>query len=384
MAISKTKKRNYSRGRQHSLKTALDLQHSNNNNGKLDIVKPYVVAIPSYRRPEILVRATLWTLFRGHIPSKRVTVFLASISERQIYKEIMHNPIESKSRVASVLPKSVSKEQVARYTKWLLGVTLVVGHKGLATQRNFITSFYPSGQHILNMDDDIRNVMRLRVARGNPRDRKYWRLEPLTHKISHSKNIGGTGGIIKSTSSLDEVIQSGFKKAMGAGAYLWGIYPVDNAYFMQPNSSTRLKFIVGPMFGIINRPELASKLDITMDEKEDMERTLRYWRQDGVIIRLNYITVQTAYYDNAGGMQASLDKPLDTRKQAAETAANRLHKMFPDLTQVFYRKSGPRKGWAEIRLKGSRPNKLTQKHPSSGVGSSIRRNVSRKFKRSRK
>lgn len=320
---------------------------------EIAIQKPYVVAIPSYRRPELIARATLWTLYRGNIPSSRITVFLASLDERRLYTNILQNPINSEGQLMAILPKHIQPDHISRYAKWLLGVTLVIGKKGLANQRNFITQWYPTGQHILNMDDDVRNIMRLRVAKGNVRDRRYWTLKPV---------IGDN--------NLDMLIQSGFKKAVAAGAYLWGIYPVDNAYFMQPNSSTRLKFIVGPMFGIINRPELAEKLDITMDEKEDMERTLRFWKQDGAIVRLNYVTVETAYYDNSGGMQASLDMPLEHRKRAASESAERLHKMYPNLTRLYYRKTGPRKGWAEIKLVGSRPQRLTQKTPSTDVGDS--------------
>lgn len=355
-------------------KTSLDLQppftHAQQpNNNTVDVIQPYIVAIPSYRRPELILRATLWTLFRGRITNHNVYIFVANVNERKTYAGAMHDPIASNGRIAALLPKSVSEEQIDRYAKWLLGVQLIVGHKGLDKQRNFITSYFPDGQHILNMDDDVRQVMRLRVSKSNPRDRRYWRLEVVTGSVNNKSN-------------LDTLIQTGFKKAIEAGAYLWGVYPVDNAYFMSPNSSTRLKFIVGPMFGIINRPNLSSRLNVTMDEKEDMERTLRYWREDGVVVRLNYITVQTAYYNNAGGMQNSISigEPLETRKNASIASAQQLHTMFPKLTKIFYRKSGPRKGWAEIRLVGSRPAKQTHKAASSGVGDSY----APKYKRKRK
>lgn len=345
---SKTKKNKTSSTKQRH---TLDLQYLTTDRGEnTSIITPYVVAIPSYKRPELIARATLWVLFKGRVPANHITIFLANTNERHSYATMLQDPIESDGRIKAVLPKNIPDTLVAKYTKWLQGVTLVIGHKGLAKQRNFITSWYPSGQHILNMDDDVRQVMQLRVSKNMPQNRKKWYLAPVT-------------GL-----ALDNLIQSAFHKARATNAHLWGVYPVDNAYFMQPNSSSGLKFIVGPMFGIINRPELSNELDITMDEKEDMERTLRYWMQDGTILRLNYVTIQTAYYDNMGGMQASIDTPLEARKIASEESAKRIHNMFPDLTRIYHRKGGPREEWAEIRLLGDRPLKRTQKNPSSGVG----------------
>jgi len=316
------------------------------------IVTPYVVAIPTYKRPELIVKATLYVLYRAKIPSSSISLFLANAQERNNYVTLLQNPITTETKLTTILPKNTDKQTITKYAKWLLGISIVVGYKGLAKQRNFIRSWYPSGQHILCLDDDVRNVMRLNVSASNPKDRSKWKLIP----------------VIK---GLDKLIQSGFKKSIASGAYLWGVYPVDNAYFMSPNSSASLKFIVGPMYGIINRPELATQLDVTMDEKEDMERTLRHWKQDGAIIRLNYITIQTTYFDNNGGMQASLNSPLNHRKSAADKAATRLHAMFPDITRIYKRKGGPRKEWAEIRLLTIRspkqPHTYTHKNPSSNV-----------------
>lgn len=313
-----------------------------------EIIEPYVVAIPTYKRPELIARATLWVLFSANIPGLRVSIFLANINERQQYIKILQDPIASTSRLEAILPKYISPKQISRYAKWLLGINIVVGHKGLAKQRNFIRKWYPSGQAILSMDDDVHKVKRLKVSASSPNDRSKWKL-------------------VNVIAGLDELIQSAFRKTRDVGGYLWGVYPVDNAYFMSPNSSAELKFIVGPMFGIINRPELAQQLDVTMDEKEDMERTLRHWQQDGVIVRLNYVTIQTAYFNNIGGMQASLATPLEYRKKEAQIAATQLHNMFPHLTRIYNRTGGPRKGWTEIRLTGNKPAKRTQKQPSSYV-----------------
>ena len=343
----KTKKNRLRSRRPYRLNSHTQPTYSEN---KINIITPYAVAIPTYKRPELIAKCTLLVLYRAKIPAANISLFLANSQERNTYVTLLQNPINSEVKLATLLPKHMDSKNITRYAKWLQGINIVVGHKGLARQRNFIRSWYPSGQNILSMDDDVRKVMRLRVSPANPKDRSKWKL-------------------IAVVKGLDELIQSGFRKAKDKGAYLWGVYPVDNAYFMSPNSSYNLKFIVGPMYGIINRPELANHLDLDAqyDEKEDMERTLRHWKHDGIVVRLNYVTIQTNYFDNIGGMQASLNSPFKHRKAAAEKAALRLHNMFPNITRIYKRTGGPRKDWAEIRLVGTRSPKHTHKNPSSYV-----------------
>ena len=128
------------------------------------------------------------------------------------------------------------------------------------------------------------------------------------------------------------------------GAFLWGIYPIANPYFMSPKVTSELKFIVGPMFGIINRKD--GSLKLTIDEKENVERTLQYFMKDKAVLRLNNVTVITKYYTNPGGMQADKDAKKK-RMLDAEKSAQYLHKKYPDLTKIFYRKKTNR---PEIKL----------------------------------
>ena len=72
-------------------------------------------------------------------------------------------------------------------------------------------------------------------------------------------------------------------------SFIWGLYPVNNAYFMFPRMTTDLRFLVGPCFGIINRKNKQLQLTI----KEDVERTLQYYSLDKVILRYNNITIDT-------------------------------------------------------------------------------------------
>ena len=53
---------------------------------------------------------------------------------------------------------------------------------------------------------------------------------------------------------------------------------------MTDTTTTDLRFIVGPMFGMINRHR--PDLQLTLDEKENSERTLQHWVIDKKVLRL--------------------------------------------------------------------------------------------------
>ena len=89
----------------------------------------WIVAIPSYKRYDIIVEKSLATLKRYHIPPSRITIFVADKEEKKLYEE--------------AIPKGSVKD-------------IVVGVLGMDKIRNFILDYYPKGKHIVMMDDDIR------------------------------------------------------------------------------------------------------------------------------------------------------------------------------------------------------------------------------------
>ena len=123
--------------------------------------------------------------------------------------------------------------------------------------------------------------------------------------------------------------------------FLWGVYPLDNGYFMTNKITTDLRFIVGPMWGMINRhlPELK----LTIDEKENTERTLQHWTIDGAVLRFNNIGIDTNYYKNKGGMQ----NEGKNRKEEALKSVYYLNKMYPKITKIYLKKKS---GMPEIKL----------------------------------
>jgi hypothetical protein len=260
----------------------------------------YVIAIPSYQRAELLNKKTLQTLADHNIPSKRIYVFVANKTEEEIYRKILN-------------PNYYGH--------------LIVGEKGLKNQRNFISRYFKNDQEILNMDDDIGGFKILKhhntslKARSTQSYRTKYYLEPL--------------------SNLNEFITNAFKLLRKHTLFLWGLYPIANPYFMTPTISTDLKLIVGPVWGSINRHD--SDLRLTIDEKEDVERTLQYYVKDGGVLRFNNTCVQTTYYKTPGGMQAD---QRDRKKDALESAIY-LNKKYPNLTKLNLSKKS---GYAEVKL----------------------------------
>ena len=82
---------------------------------------------------------------------------------------------------------------------------------------------------------------------------------------------------------------------------------------------------------------------ITIDEKENTERTLQHYTIDGAVLRFNNIGIETRYYKNKGGMQ---DEGKN-RKEEALKSVYYLHSKYPKLTKIYL---GKKSGVPEIRM----------------------------------
>jgi len=246
----------------------------------------YIIAIPSYNRSKLIQIKTLALLKKHNIPPERITIFVANQEQYNQYK-------------TEISPQ-------------LYG-NLVIGVIGLRNQRNFIMNYYPEGKHIVQMDDDLDKIM----------------------ELTEDKNL-------RHIANLNEFIEKAFKICEEKGIYLWGVYPLANARFMSPKMTTDLRFIVGPFWGIINRHR--QDLQITIDEKENAERTLQHYTIDGAVLRFNNIGIETRYYKNKGGMQ---NEGKD-RKAEALKSVYYLHDKYPKLTKIYL---GKKSGVPEIRMR---------------------------------
>jgi hypothetical protein len=250
----------------------------------------YIIAIPSYKRAETLRDKTLTTLKEHRIPAERIHVFVATPEEKDRYAKTL---------------------EAGTYGK------LIVAIPGMAAVRNFITGYYPVGQRIVNIDDDIKGFLEFsETARRHEM--------PLRN--------------------LDGFIKRAFAQSQKTGFRLWGIYPVPNGFFMRAGEpSTDLKYIIGAFWGITN-PGL-DVLKVTIDDKEDYLRSLIMYVADGGVLRFRDIAPKTAYYKEAGGMQE--ERTMNRVTKSAEA----LHKAFPDLTKLNATKKS---GFLELRLRDAR------------------------------
>ena len=242
----------------------------------INIIMEYVVAIPSYNRPAEIIKKTLKTLADGGVSKERIFIFVANDEQAELYKPT--------------------------------GYKIVVGVLGIANQRVFISNYFPVGQYIISLDDDVEELQILQESK-----------------------------LVKLT-DLHTFFTSSYETLMRENLFIWGIYPVRNAFFMKSGVMTKsLKFLIGVCYGYINRniPELYP----TAEGKEDIEQSILYFKRDGGVIRFNNIAVKTKF--NAEG---GLGKD---RFEMNEKASQLLQKKYPDVVKIFHRKNG----MSEVRLK---------------------------------
>lgn len=208
----------------------------------------YVIAIPSYRRCDLLINKTLNYLNKHNIPKNKIYIFVANKEEYNIYKK-----------------------QLPQYN-------IVIGHLGIFNQRNFISNYFSEGQYIVEMDDDIDEI-ELKV-KDNIYDKE---LAPLDFK---------------------KFVQMAYYKLKYYNLYLWGVNMISNYFHAYKKESTDLRFTVSTLFGFINRKKMIQN-KYTQDVGEDIVRTIQYYIHDGGVLRFNDILIKTKFYEK-GGIQATM------------------------------------------------------------------------------
>ena len=237
----------------------------------------YVIAIPSYKRHKSIKSKTLALLEKHNICKSKITIFVANKNEYDLYNSLLQ----------------------CQYN-------LVIGLEGMRNIRNFIVDYYPYGQNIMNLDDDLEDFV----------------------------------SIYDKIFNFDEWIRNGFELLNLNNANLFGIYPVNNKFFMSPTLRTDLRYIIGSCWGCINH-----KIKVTLDDKEDFQRSILYYLRDGIILRFEDLSCKSKYYKNDGGMQ-------ETRtKIRIEESAKYLYKKYPLLCSL---KMSKKYGTHELKLKDKR------------------------------
>ena len=233
----------------------------------------YQIVIPTYGRPDVVRDKTLALLHSYKIPKQQITLFVANKQEYERY--------------AKDVPAA------------LYG-SLVIGVPGLMQQRNFIMKYYPVGTHLVSFDDDVSAL---------------WQLE---------------GEKLVPVVGLKQIIQRGFSLCKRLGYHMWGIYPTKNAGWMSPEPSTNLKFLIGHMYGIINR-----KIILHAPLKHDYELSLENAVRDGGVIRLNDVVATTKM-----GKTGGIGKTVEERQSTYVKVVDYLLKKYPGLVRKNPRREG--------------------------------------------
>lgn len=242
----------------------------------------FVICIPSYNRSGLCNEKTLSTLHKHKIDSNKIYVYVANKKEKDVYQSVLNPGLYKK---------------------------LVIGQKGLVRQRQFIMNQWPKGKHLVFMDDDVESI---------------------------DMSLSSIFKLYK----LDHFITEAFKECKKYNSFIWGVYPVFNPFFRKTKNeiSTELKYIVGAFYGIINRPKL-KEIQLTLTkyngQKEDVERTIKYFIYDGIVLRFNKIGFITKYYGKEGGLGR-----FEERLKPMEAACKTLEYTYPDYGHTHVRGNG--------------------------------------------
>ena len=269
---------------------------------------PWKIVIPSYNRANYIIKATLALCVQYNIPMKCVYIFLVNNDiQRELYSTILSEAIYD-------------------------GIRIVYGPIGLKNMRNFISNYFEENEPLLCMDDDVLAlhtlyedcsiIDRLKAA--------HWKLKNMT-----------SCEFFEWTTTAHELMKNNNRN-------LFGIYPVKNGFFMKdlPSITYDARFCVGSVWGVFNKK--STDMLLTLEEKEDMERSILFTLKDGGVIRFNRITLTTKYYKTPGGMQTH--KTNQDRIQNSIESSIILYERYPTLCKLY---QGKKNGMCEIRFKTS-------------------------------
>lgn len=168
---------------------------------------------------------------------------------------------------------------------------IIVGVLGLKEQRNFITSFYKEDEIIIQMDDDVKTIRS---------DVTFLMLVRIAQSHLEYRNAG-----------------------------LFGVLPNDDKRRFKPSMTKHLAHILGSFFVVRNHKDI----QITHTEKEDMERSILYFKRYGQVLRYQNAGVATTYGKGKGGLQS--DK---NRSKNIEAGIQNLITLYPEYCGIVDKK----------------------------------------------
>lgn len=288
----------------------------------------YVIAIPSYKRSTSIAQKSLATIRHNKIDPKRVHIFVANEDEFKDYD------------------RDVPKDLYGK---------LIVAEPTLLRARNFITRYFPVGQKIWCMDDDIVGYrFMIRDFKGGLLEKDLYAMPSEGLRWYHGKSYE----YCDKSDNIEQFIELGFKKCEETGAHLFGFYPTTDSIAMSCSITTDLKFIMGASWGYINPGDIFN----TLNEKEDYERTILYYDRYKHIVRINFIGIATDYMNPNGGMtalQAENSAVQERSRSLIEKSAKELESRFPQYCHAYLKTDSRGEHW-DIRLRHTKPKAVVK------------------------
>lgn len=225
----------------------------------------FKVAVPSYKRSDVIMDKTLATLRRGGVAISDIYVFVVD-GEKELYQ--------------AACP----------------GYQIIVGLLGLVQQRAFIQGFFSENDTIVMMDDDLTEIYR-----------------PIDSKTKEQiSDLPGLFHLMKMRMLSEHVT-------------ICGVYPCNNLKFAlgSPEVSNNFRYLVGAFYMIKNTrdPDMQPISSIL----EDRERTVLYYLKEKKCLRFNWIGIKTKYFGK-GGLES--DDRITRHNAEAEALVKSFPKYF--------------------------------------------------------
>lgn len=258
----------------------------------------YQVAIPSYRRAEVLRKKTLTTLERLGVEDSRIHIFVANEAEYESYRSALGD-------------------------RW----RLIIGHIGKEQQQKFYHNYFQSGTPLLNMDDDIDDLLELTP------DNKL-------------RSYQGT---------MHDLVQLGFGLCEKTGAGMWGLNAVSNGFFMSEEVTVGLRFIIGNFYGNYagDPAVIGANREISECSADDWLTTIRSFQEYGRVVRIEWLNAKTKMFAK-GGMNAQHEEQGIARRDKHNKDIELLGLLFPELVTVKTKADGMR----NLRLRSLTEKKI--------------------------
>jgi hypothetical protein len=155
---------------------------------------------------------------------------------------------------------------------------------GISAARNAMLDYYGEGTNVVMACDDVQSIL---------------------------ENVQGGEMVTVRGEELHSFITHAFKITKNNGTKLWGVYPVNNHFYMNRVISTG--FCIGSFCGVtVGDIRFPAGLAL----KEDYAFTIEHVKRYRKVARFNYYTVKAKHYKNAGGCQDYRNDDLE--RQACE------------------------------------------------------------------